>query len=149
MAQRGEGVEEKRRQRRQTHANQTWRAFVSDLAATAHLDDDDATNAAISVLCHLQERLTGDEARDLASQLPVKLRELLGDVCGPADVIVKFHKDEFVATVARDLGIQDPEAEVCIRAVFATVRNRISEGEADDVAAQLPEDMRALWMQAS
>jgi uncharacterized protein (DUF2267 family) len=141
--------EERRRQRRESRANQTWRAFVNNLSGRTGLDDENATAAAACVLCHLQERLTGDEAKDLGAQLPVRLRELLAEVCGPADVIVKYHKEQFVAVVARDLGIAEVEAEALIRGVFGTVRSYISPGEADDVEAQLSKDMRSLWIQSA
>jgi uncharacterized protein (DUF2267 family) len=36
-----------------------------------------------------------------------------------------------------------------VRAVCAALKSQISPGEADDVAAQLPADLRELWMDAS
>jgi uncharacterized protein (DUF2267 family) len=45
-----------------------------------------------------------------------------------------------------DLGIPDARALALVLAVFATVRSHISDGEANDVQAQLPGDLRPLWM---
>ena len=61
--------------------------------------------------------------------------------------IHKLHRKQFVTGVALDFGIPDAEAESLVRAVFATVRNHISEGEAHDVQSQLPKDLQPLWMQ--
>jgi uncharacterized protein (DUF2267 family) len=33
-------------------------------------------------------------------------------------------------------------------AVFAALKNQISPGEADDVLAQLPTDLKSLWLEA-
>jgi uncharacterized protein (DUF2267 family) len=136
----------RRQQRHESRANQTWRAFVKELMALAKLDEEQAILAATAVLCRLEDRLTGNEARDLEAQLPVKLVELLTESCADPDLLVKMHKGEFVDAVGLDLGMTDAEAEAAIRAVFSAVRSRISDGEAQDVAAQLPRDLRPLWL---
>lgn len=138
---------EMREQRHETHKNQTWSEFVSELSKQLGRDKEGATRAAVSVLCHLERRLTSNETKDLESQLPMKLRELLKDSCRDRDAIHKMHKAEFVACVADDLGVPTTEAESVIRAVFTTVRARISEGEATDISAQLPMDLKPLWLQ--
>ena len=47
--------------------------------------------------------------------------------------------------IGEDLGMQAAEVEGVVRAVFSAVREQISEGEAEDVASQLPKDLGALW----
>ena len=66
-------------QRHDAHANQTWRVFLGDLCSQTNMDEPAAARAATSVLCHLEERLTADEVKDLESQLPVRMQELLRD----------------------------------------------------------------------
>jgi uncharacterized protein (DUF2267 family) len=140
-------TEQRRLQRRESRASQTWHRFLADLCAATGLDPEPAADSAVSVLCRLEERLTAEEARDLEAQLPVKLRQLLADACGQVDALHKLHRRQFVTGVALDLGIPDAEAESLVRAVFATVRNHISEGEARDIQSQLPKDLQPLWMQ--
>ena len=139
---------ELRQQRHESRTSSTFKEFIRHLAARGGFKDEtDAVRAAASVLTHLEYRLTSDEAKDLNAQLPVKLQEIL-DESRRADggQVHKLHKDEFVACVANDLGRAPEDAESIIRAVFATVRTHISDGEADDVAAQLPKDLEPLWM---
>jgi uncharacterized protein (DUF2267 family) len=143
---------ELREQRHESRTSATFKEFIRHLAARGGFKDEaDAVRSAASVLTHLDHRLTSDEAKDLRAQLPVKLQEML-DESRRVDVeqpVHKLHKEDFVACVASDLGRAEEDAESIIRAVFATVRAHISEGEADDVAAQLPRDLEPLWMRPS
>jgi uncharacterized protein (DUF2267 family) len=142
-------TEQRRLQRREARASQTWRNFLMDLRSATALDAEAAADTAVSVLCRLEERLTDEEARDLEAQLPVKLQQMLAEACGQVDAIHKLNRYQFVASVALDLGIPDAKAEHLVRAVFATVRSHISEGEARDVRSQLPKDLQAVWMQVT
>jgi uncharacterized protein (DUF2267 family) len=140
---------EERKQRHESRTSQTFNEFIRELAARGGFKDEtEAVRAAASVLVHLAHRLTSEEAADLSAQLPHKLREILSE-SQRADTgrpVHKLHKDEFIACVGSDLERPPEEAESIIRSVFATVRSHISEGEAEDVAAQLPKDLEPLWM---
>ncbi|HZI16176.1 MAG TPA: DUF2267 domain-containing protein, partial [Myxococcus sp.] len=57
----------------------------------------------------------------------------------------RFGREEFLATVAEDLLKPVEEVEPLVRAVFRAMRDLISEGEAEDVASNLPPDLQALW----
>jgi uncharacterized protein (DUF2267 family) len=46
--------------------------------------------------------------------------------------------DEFIARVAENVGVPESEAGSLVRATLATLAERISGGEAQDLAAQLP-----------
>ncbi|WP_460355686.1 DUF2267 domain-containing protein [Mycobacterium sp. ZZG] len=46
--------------------------------------------------------------------------------------------DEFISRVASSVGVSQSEAETLTRAVLATLAERITGGEARDLAAQLP-----------
>jgi uncharacterized protein (DUF2267 family) len=46
--------------------------------------------------------------------------------------------DEFIARVAESTGVSESEAEELTRAVLTTLAERITGGEARDLAAQLP-----------
>jgi uncharacterized protein (DUF2267 family) len=139
-------LEERRARRRESRTHQTYVDFLKQLSERGGMSPHVAEEAASSVLCALEQRIFGEEARDLEAQLPQKLVELL-QRCprheGPPPD--KFGKEEFLRMVGEDLHLAPEAAEPVVRAVFAVLRERISEGEAQDVILQLPEDLRALW----
>jgi uncharacterized protein (DUF2267 family) len=51
----------------------------------------------------------------------------------------------FTTQVAKRLGCDERRATDVIFAVFQELRDRLTPGEADDVAAQLPTPLRRLW----
>lgn len=135
-----------RAQRRESRASQTYAFFLKDLEAKAGIGRERAEQVAQSVLCVLEQRLIDTEAKHMEAQLPRKVRDLL-QRCSRHEGATprKFKLEEFLAMVSEDLDTTPNEAERLSRAVFATVREHISEGEAEDVMGQLPTDLRALW----
>jgi uncharacterized protein (DUF2267 family) len=103
-------------------------------------------DAVSAVLCVLAQRLTGGEAEDVVASLPKGLRPLVeGCVRYPLDRAEAFDRAEFLRRVAARLHVTVPEAEAVTRAVFAAVRPRLPPVEVDDVASQLPRDLKDLW----
>ncbi|MCE9668445.1 DUF2267 domain-containing protein [Myxococcus stipitatus] len=143
----GTASEDLRAKRSESRAARTYTFFLRDLQGRAGIDRERAEQAAESVLCTLEQRLIGSEAEDLEAQLPRKVRDLL-QRCPRHEGLPprKFKMLEFIQMVADDLDTTPNEAERLTRAVFLTVREHISEGEADDVIGQLPGDMRTLWV---
>jgi uncharacterized protein (DUF2267 family) len=110
------------------------------------LDRKLAEQAIQSVLCVMEQRLMGEEAAHMEAQLPRKVVALLERCPKHQDKPYrKFGRDELLGMVAEDLGVDLQEAERITRAVLATVREHISEGEAMDVLGQLPRELRTLW----
>lgn len=122
-------------------------AFIRDLCEQGGFSEEEAVRSAAVVLTRLEQRLTGEEARDLNEQLPVKLVEILAEARRPNEgkPVQKFHREEFLEVIGKGLDKSREEAESITRSVFATVRMHITEGEAHDVASQLPKDLQALW----
>lgn len=143
-----QSIEERRRQRSETRQTQTYKAFLKDLCSTGNFDEAKAEKAATSVLCLLEQRIMWDEAKDLNSQLPQKLTNML-QRCERHEGVERSRdltRQKLLESVCADLGINDEkEAESTIRAVFATVRQHVSEGEIEQVVNQLPPDWRPLW----
>jgi uncharacterized protein (DUF2267 family) len=109
------------------------------------------TSAVLGALCG---RLTRDEAMDLEAQLPNGidsmcqgnvLTSFLRQVTGPN----RLDGDAFLDRVAEkaDLDGREQAASVAT-AVFHVVKNQISEGEADDVAQQLPTKLKVMWLES-
>ncbi|MFL5355884.1 DUF2267 domain-containing protein [Archangium sp.] len=145
----GVDLQARREQRSETRRNQTFKNFLKNLMVIGSLNEEEAERAAVSVLCVLEQRLFGEEAAHLEAQLPGKLQDLLlrceRHLGKPAS---KFGREDFIRMVSEDLDLEAFEAEKRIRAVFAAVRDQVTEGEIEDVIGQLPSDMRDLWQRA-
>ena len=104
------------------------------------------------VLHALRDRLLVEEAAQLSAQLPMLVRGIYFEGWRPTGKPVKErHKEQFIERVRASLTQgrspdQDPEA--VIRAVFAVLAERVSEGEIADVQEVLPQELRDLWPQA-
>lgn len=136
---------EQRAGRHEQHLAQTYARFLDALEERG-VHRDLAPKAIESVLCALEQRLVENESRHLEAQLPRKVQALL-QRC-PRHLgrpPLKLDRDGFLRVVGQDLGCDVDEAERLTRAVFSTVREHISEGEAEDVAIHLPQDLRTLW----
>jgi len=138
----------RRIERHEQHLAQTYATFLRELEARG-VDHELAPKAIESVLCALEQRLVEAEDGHLEAQLPRKVQALLQrcprHLGRPA---VQLNRDGFLRMVAADLRCDIPRAESLTRAVFAAVREHISEGEAEEVAIQLPHDLRTLWAPA-
>jgi uncharacterized protein (DUF2267 family) len=119
--------------------------FVSRVADRSGLDSEPARRATEAVLETLSERIAGGEVEDLAAQLPGELRPALGR--GNARTRGKAQRmslAEFLDHVAELQGIPVEQAREHAQAVFATLREAISEKEFDDLFAELPDEYRSL-----
>jgi uncharacterized protein (DUF2267 family) len=124
-------------------ANSFYRK-VKTQAARPSLDD--ARRVTGAVFHALRDRLTPREADQAAAQLPrpLKLEWWRGDVYDRRPV--KMHRREFYGRVQREAGLAtELEARRATVAVFAALKGQLSLGEADDVASQLPKDLKKVW----
>lgn len=139
--------------RSEARAQQTFARFLDDLhIRVPDQRKDTLQQVAVVVLGALEDRLRGGEPDDLHAQLPMKLKELLASHPRQENPLERFLPGppstsavEFVGSVASELKVHFDQAERYTRAVFATVRDHISEGEAQDVESQLPPDLWSLW----
>ena len=138
--------EKKRAERREQRHSQTFAEFMKYLRRVGSISEEMAERASVAVLCALERRILPDEAKDLESQLPFKLRELVRRCDTHAGVRPHtIHRPEFVAMVAEELAVPPDRAEHLILSVFHALRAQVSQGEARQVEGQLPPDLRALW----
>ncbi|NNC16208.1 DUF2267 domain-containing protein [Corallococcus exiguus] len=141
-------IEERRARRSAMRASQTYARFIDHLCDRGGMSPSVAQQAAVSVLCGLEQRIQAEESLDLEAQLPRRLTEMLHR-CERHDADPrpsKFGRDELLKLVGEDLALNPDAVEPVVRAVMDSVRHQISEGEAEDVSAQLPEDIRHLWL---
>jgi uncharacterized protein (DUF2267 family) len=119
------------------------------LDETGHTDREAAKRGTAAVLHALRDRLMPSEARQAAAQLPRGLKEVwsAGEVRDRKPV--KMHRKEFYERVRREAGLKSTrEARFFTIGVFAALKEQISAGEADDVSAQLPKDLKEVWEDA-
>lgn len=102
-----------------------------------------------AVLRALRDRLTPEEADQAAAQLPSELQELWAEGERPERRPIKMDREEFYARVMREAGLLSrARAHWAILGVFAALKEQISPGEAEDVFAQLPKDLKEVWAEA-
>lgn len=126
------------------------RQLYSRVSVEADIDSlVESREATAAVLRALRDRLTADEAHDAAAQLPRELRRLWASGPGPLRRPLKLRRREFLQRVRLDAGLTSlGQAEMVTDAVFAGLKEQLSEGESDDILAQLPRDLKALWVRA-
>jgi uncharacterized protein (DUF2267 family) len=100
-----------------------------------------------AVLQALRDRLTLDEAFDLAAELPLALRGMYFEGWDRANNPTRERtRDAFLARVVeRLLQIPDVDPERLTRTVFGVLGRHVSAGETSHVAAMLPRELRGLW----
>lgn len=105
-----------------------------------------AYHALRGTLHTLRDRLTVEEAHDLAAQLPTLIRGIYFEGYHPAGKPHKYHEADFLARVSDELqaaGRVNPE--VAVRAVLAVMAQHVSPGEMQQVRTMLPKDLRRFF----
>jgi uncharacterized protein (DUF2267 family) len=122
--------------------------WLTDLMQELEWKDEHKAYLALRAVLHtLRDRLTVEEAADLAAQLPMLVRGFYFEGWHPAGTPLKErHKKEFLAHV-QGYFKNDPSVvpEKVVRAVFKLLRRNIARGEVNDIGHILPGEVRALW----
>jgi uncharacterized protein (DUF2267 family) len=117
--------------------------LIARIEDTGGLDTEGAEQALAATLTTLAERISEEEAADLASQLPREVKAQLTGGGGDGEV---FSANEFVKRVAeREGGIAPEEGRRHAEAVLITLREAMSGGEFEDILLQLPDDYLELF----
>jgi uncharacterized protein (DUF2267 family) len=116
---------------------------------TGQADREAVKRGTAAVLHALRDRLMPTEAAQAAAQLPRALKEVWAAGDRPGRRPVKMHRKDFYERVRREAGLKNVgEARFLTLAVFAALKAQLSGGEADDVLAQLPRDLKDVWEDA-
>jgi uncharacterized protein (DUF2267 family) len=137
--------------RHASRAGSTYKGFLNDVRSLASdWDEPMAEKATVSVLCAISRRIRGEESRQLHAELPSRLQDLVRSCeLHDREKPEKFGREDLFRTVAEDLGKSPDEVEPIVRTVMTALRAHVSEGEAEDVADQLPSDLKMLWLRPS
>lgn len=121
--------------------------FLTEVKNELRLKDmAEAETASRSVLAALTDRITDEEANDLASQLPHDLRDFIRRRTGP---LQKMDMDTFVSRIQGDLDLETWDQAARVAAgVFAVLKRAVSPGEWEDVVSQLPRELQDMFVTA-
>lgn len=123
-------------------------AWLKDVMKLMDWEDHHRAYQALRAVLHaLRDRMTVNEANDLAAQLPMLVRGFYFEGWKPAHTPVPEHTLEAFLKHVSDAFREDPsvDPEQLTRAVFATLEKHITAGELADVKATLPAAIRAIW----
>ena len=116
---------------------------------TGQVDREAAKVGSAAVLHALRDRLLPTEAAQAVAQLPRALKEVWKAGDAPGRKPIKMNRQEFYERVRREAGLKTiREARFLTIGVFAALKEQLSPGEADDVCAQLPRDLKDVWEDA-
>ncbi len=132
--------------------------FVKELAQELGCPDNKKKAGRIlkAVLKALRNRLSHEESMHLLAQLPMCIKAIYVDGWKLSETPEKIKNvSEFVEEVMKydrpraqqDFADKD-EAIRAIKAVFRVIKRHISDGEAQDVEAELPKQLKELWEDA-
>jgi uncharacterized protein (DUF2267 family) len=130
-----------------SHAVQQTQEWLKELRDNGDLADEAQAYSVLRAVLHqLRDRLTPDEAVDLAAQLPLVVRGVYFEGWRPGRTPEKVRtKAEFLKGVAAKLRPHRIPPEPAVRDVLALLNHHCDPGEISDVIAQLPGELRDLW----
>ena len=130
-----------------SHALQQTQEWLKELRDNGDLADEGAALSVLRAVLHqLRDRLTPEEAVDLAAQLPLIVRGIYFEAWRPGRTPEKVRsKREFVDGVAAKLRPHTIPVEPAVRDVLSLLAHHCDPGEISDVIAQLPSELRQLW----
>jgi uncharacterized protein (DUF2267 family) len=125
-------------------------AFYQTVIDTSgEVDREVIERGTTAVLGALRDRLTAEEARDVAAQLPAEIKPLWAAADQRARQEPATNEQAFFERVMNIAGVRGTaEARWITLAVFAALKRRLALRETAMVVSRLPEDLRQLWIEA-
>jgi uncharacterized protein (DUF2267 family) len=122
--------------------------WLKDISMELNTDSRHKAYMSLRAVLHaLRDRLTIDEAVDLGAQLPLLIRGVYYDEWDPSRNPVKDrHVEDFLAHIKEYYrGDGAVDVENIAKAVFRTLKHKVTEGEIKDIRGMMPEELNALW----
>jgi uncharacterized protein (DUF2267 family) len=121
-----------------------YEEFIKHVQSVAQLNSsEEAERATRATLETIRERIVGNEAKDLASQLPKQLGEFLHGREGENGQ--HFGLEEFIKMVSEKENVEPTAAVIHVRAVFAVLQSAVSPGEFADLHANFSPDYAEMF----
>jgi uncharacterized protein (DUF2267 family) len=119
-----------------------YKTFLGKVHQKAHMADlEEAVGATRATLTVFARRLTPNERKDLAAQLPEEIGVFLKQE-GEAE---RFGLQEFYQRVQEKEGVDMPDSVHHAQAVIAVLQDAVSRGELSDIKTQLPSEFNPLF----
>jgi uncharacterized protein (DUF2267 family) len=132
---------------RSIHKTNEWLNELAEDPAIA--DKEEAWRVLRGYLQVLRDQLVVDEAAQLAAQLPMVIRGAFWDGFDPGHGKKLRHRDEFLELLAERAVLAGAgEAARAAEAATRVLRSRVTEGEFEDVLAELPSELREVLQPA-
>ncbi|OGI04379.1 MAG: hypothetical protein A2104_09630 [Candidatus Melainabacteria bacterium GWF2_32_7] len=132
--------------------------FIKKVMQQLNIQDKGVAERGVQiVLSILSHRLTVEEASDVADQLPHDLKRVWNNQIWITNYFflsgkrLKYrHKVELMSLVENEILREGLplHAESLTKAVLHTLKDQITPGEAEDISAQLPEELRDFFKAA-
>lgn len=128
--------------------------FINQVSGLTGLNRDESAIATEIVMGFVSHRIQQEEAEDVESQLPLGIKELWKSErsLGFADRIFNLRLDydsreEFYSLIQNELKEEEitESAGRIVYAVFRTLKDQVSEGQARHIWANLPIDIQEIW----
>ena len=129
------------------HAVQQTQEWLKELRDNAGLEDEATALSVLRAVLHqLRDRLSVEEAVDLAAQFPIIVRGIYFEGWQLARAPQKVHtKQKFLDQVTLKLLPHQIPPEPAVRTVFALLAHHCDPGEISDVISQMPSELKELW----
>jgi uncharacterized protein (DUF2267 family) len=119
--------------------------FIKHVQSIAQIDSRQAAEqATCATLETIAERIVGNEASQLAAQLPQELGQCLRGHEGENGQF--FSLQEFYQRVSQKAGVEPVAAAMQVRAVFTVLNRAVTPGEFADVKANFSDDYSELFV---
>ena len=121
--------------------------WLNEVAEACGVEDRHAAYRILRAFLHaLRDRITVDEAAQLAAQLPELMRGIYYEGWDPSRTPEKYHEAEpFLRRIAKEaLLAGTTEASYAAAGAASVLRRHVSEGEIRDVLAMLPGPVREI-----
>ncbi len=115
--------------------------FIERVSVLLDLPIDEAEALCQTVLYVLAERMTADEAWEVAGHVPEELRPFLSKANEEAEA---YTYGEFLDRVVEDADVDYTTAEQATAAVLLVLREALGEKEFSEVLSRLPKEFREL-----
>ena len=115
--------------------------FLEAVGKRAEMPAAEAANVVGATLTTLAERVSGGEARHLATQLPEELR---GYLHKEVDFAEQLDLVEFLNEVGVRAGTDDDRSAEVARAVLTTLREAVNAEDLKNLESELSKDIRRL-----
>lgn len=106
------------------------------------MEREQAENVTRAFLETLALRLGHNEARELASQLPMELQNCLAPT---EPQVEKLSPNQFLSRFGDAAGLDQARAEQAAHVIWRVLKDAVSAGEMADVKSQLPSELNDLF----